>query len=51
MVQERDLFPVSGQSGLNFETHRMHSLMKDRVTSLSNLCRISTKRLVVQIFF
>ena len=42
--------PVSGQSGLNFNLHSIHSLMEDSVTSLNDLCTASAKRLVEQIF-
>ena len=49
-VEESDFLPVSGRSRLNSCSHSMHSLMKDRVTSLNDFCSVYKNRLVEQIF-
>ena len=50
-VEESRFLHFSGRSGLNFNTHLMHSLMKDRVTSLKDscMCVSSTKKLVEEV--
>ena len=35
-AKESDFFPVSGGSGLNINSHPMHSLMENSIVSLSN---------------
>ena len=47
-VEESDFPPLPGRSGLNFNAHSMHSLMKDCVTSLNDLCTASTTAQVEQ---
>ena len=41
-AEESDSLSVSGQSGLNFNSHLMHFLIEDCVTSLNDLCTAST---------
>ena len=50
-VEESRFLLFSGRSGLNFNTHLMDSLTKDRVTSLKDLCMCvsSTKKLVEEV--
>ena len=48
LVEESDICPLPGRSGLNFNAHSMHSLMKDCATSLNDLCTASTKTQVEQ---
>ena len=35
-AKESDFFSVSGESGLNINSHPMHSLMENSIVSLSN---------------
>ena len=46
---ESDFLPVSGQRGLNFNAHSIHSLIgRPWITSLNNFYTASKKRLVKQ---
>ena len=45
-IEGSDFLHFSGRSRLNANTNSMHSLMKDGVTSLNDLCISSTKILV-----
>ena len=49
LVEESDFLLVSGRFRLNFNADSMFSLMED-LTSLSDFCTLSTKRLLKQIF-
>ena len=51
-VEESDFLDnhFSGQSGLNFNAHLIHTLMENRVALLNDLCTASTKTLVEQMF-
>ena len=49
-VEESNFLHVSGQSGLNFMAHQMHSLMEDRVISVNDLCIACTKKIKDKMF-
>lgn len=40
----------SGQTGLNFNAHLIHTLMENCIALLNDLCTASTKTLVEQMF-
>ena len=48
--EESDFLSVFGRLGLNFKMYLMKSLTEDRVTSLNDLCTVSTNRLVELMF-
>ena len=45
-MDERDLLPASIRSGANFNVYLQYSRIEDRVASLKDFCRASTKRLL-----
>ena len=49
-IEGSDFLHFSGRSRLNANTSSMHSLMKDGATSLNDLCILSTKILVEEMF-
>lgn len=50
LVEESNFLPVSVQSEVNFNAHPKNSVIDDRDTSLNDLCTVSKKRLVEEIF-